>query len=115
MSRTLTLCGLVSLASLSVTTAQQFVVDQPPPLALAQPGFDFFARAGVDDFDGDGDNDVALAAFLGPRVLRNDGAGQFVDVASSLPPVSGSFAQTQLFVDIDGDERIHLGAARARN
>jgi hypothetical protein len=109
MKPTTRICCLGLLASPPMAAAQQFLVSSPPALTIAVPTFDFFARAGSGDFDGDGDPDLSLMSFLAPRLLRNDGTGGFTDVSATLPTgLSGSFAATQLFFDIDGDGRDEL-------
>jgi len=56
------------------------------------------------DLDGDGDQDLAVASFLSNAVtiLRNTGAGNFVQPATS-PEATGSVPREVVAADLDGD------------
>jgi FG-GAP-like repeat len=89
-------CGLVP--------AQQFTISSPPASVITYLGAD------AGDFDGDGDEDIAIAgATSAVRVLRNDGTGAFTDVSAGVPPAQITGVVTNvLFVDVDGDGRDEL-------
>ncbi len=101
---------LVATLGVGAVSAQQFAASQPPTLVLTGASFQFFTQAARGDFDGDGDDDVVLAATAGLRLLQNDGAGGWTDVSAALVPIVTPLlsATTLLLVDVDGDGRQEL-------
>lgn len=93
----------IAAAFAGAASAQQWALEQPawlPPTHIAP-------AAG--DFDGDGDQDLAIAVFpYGVRVLQNDGTGAFLDVSAAVPIVLFGVVTNLLFVDVDADGREEL-------
>ena len=75
------------------------------------------------DFDGDGRLDLFVGGRLSPRnypyparsyILRNDGAGHFIDVTAQVAPDlvnPGGMITDALWIDFDGDGRVDLVTA----
>ena len=70
------------------------------------------ASVAVFDYDGDGDNDI-FAAGDQARLLRNDGAGRFVDATAAAGLASGLAGTAVAACDLDNDgyRDIYVGAA----
>ena len=82
------------------------------PLALDAPGA---VAVVVFDYDRDGDNDVFVVAPAGhaPRLLRNDGAGVFTDVAAAAGVTGGPPGSTAAACELnnDGYSELYVGTA----
>ena len=82
------------------------------PMALDAPGA---VAAIIFDYDRDGDNDVYATAPVGhaPRLLRNDGAGVFTDVAAAAGVAGGPPGSTVAACDLnnDGYRELYVGTA----
>ncbi|MEO6597476.1 MAG: VCBS repeat-containing protein [Planctomycetota bacterium] len=59
------------------------------------------------DMDGDGDLDLFVSKAGAPRLLRNRGAGTFVDASSNLPPGINS-TPAVVAADFDGDGGVDI-------
>ena len=100
--------------------AQALVTLPSPPLAAFRPvPLDLpagsAAAVAVFDYDRDGDNDIFSAASAGEqaRLLRNDGAGRFIDATASAG-LAGSIAGTAVAacdLDNDGYRDIYVATA----
>ena len=111
--------GLVSLGCLLLAVlaetaeAQTTFVDESAARGLTafealSPGFGFGVAAA--DYDDDGDVDMFLPAGRGTphRLYRNDGSGQFSDVAADVGLDRTEGARAALWIDVDGDHRLDL-------
>ncbi len=92
---------------------------QPEPVRFAAVSFEPFAASGTltdawADYDGDGDPDRFVGFNGAPaRLYRNDGAGAFVDVASTVGLAVERSVRTSAWgdFDADGDPDLLLGYA----
>ena len=61
------------------------------------------------DYDGDGDPDLYVSHFRAAnRLYRNDGAGEFTDVAAAVGVDEPRHSYTTWFWDVDGDDDLDL-------
>lgn len=78
----------------------------------AGSGFDtldvYGLGATVGDFDNDGRDDVFVTTTDGGRLLRNSGAGRFVDVTARAGIRNSTFAVSAAWLDYDRDGRLDL-------
>ena len=95
---TLAVAGLVTAVAFAASTDFVERASSPEPVGVGPRGMI------AADLDGDGDRDLATANISGGNVtvLRNNGAANFVEPASS-PEPAGSFPTALAVGDLDGD------------